>query len=124
MNRKTLFHFLENILYEDELHLFSILSQRPKLQIRVGDTLGDPFETTIGIMQGDVLSAILFIFYLACCLAQETTQESTKFLLAPKYSDDITYATTNKSIFDQLQHTTSTKLKHFNLSVNASKTTL
>ena len=43
-------------------------------------------------------------------------------LFAPKYANDITYATNNKRIYDELQHRTSTKLKGFNLLVNSSKT--
>ena len=68
VNRKTLFEKLEMILEPDKLHLLSILTKTPKLKIKINQTYGELFETRIGIMQGDCLSAVLFIFYLACCL--------------------------------------------------------
>ena len=53
--------------YQINLLLLDI-TNRPKIQVKVRNTIGDTFETLIGIMQGDVLSAIMFIFYLAKCL--------------------------------------------------------
>ena len=41
-------------------------------------------------MQGDCLSAVLFIYYLAKCLKEEQTQ-MYGFYLCPKYADDITW---------------------------------
>ena len=89
---------LEKNLSPYELHLLSILSRCPKIQVKVAGKFGESFNTLLGIMQGDVLSAILFIYYLACCLGKETTTYLNKMLFAPKYADDIytvTYATTN-----------------------------
>ena len=68
VNWKTLFEKLETILEPDELHLLSILTRTPKIKVKVNKKFGTLFETLIGIMQGDCLSAILFIYYLACCL--------------------------------------------------------
>ena len=68
VNRNILFTHLENILNPDELHLFSIITSKPKLQVKICKTMGEKFETSIGIMQGDCLSAIVFIYYLTCCL--------------------------------------------------------
>ena len=36
-----------------------------KLKVRVGRSLGEKILTNIGVVQGDLLSALLFIFYLA-----------------------------------------------------------
>ena len=63
VNRQKLFEYLENVIEKDELHLLSILTRNPEIVVRVNNKL-------IGITQGDVLSAILFIFYLACCLGK------------------------------------------------------
>ena len=63
--RDKLLSNLEKILNADKLHLLSILTNRPTLRVRVDQTEGDIFETYLGIMQGDCLSAVLFIFYLA-----------------------------------------------------------
>ena len=122
VDRKKLFELFEKFLSPDELHLLSILSRCPKIQVKVAGKFGEFFNTLLGIMKGDVLSAILFIYYLACCLGKETTTYLNKMLFAPKYADHITYATNNKRIYDELQHRTSTKLKSFNLLVNSSKT--
>ena len=122
VDRKLLFEHLEKILGKDELHLLSILTRNPELHVRVNDTLGINFKTIIGIMQGDVLSAILFIFYLACCLGKESSTYINKLLIAPKYADDITYASNNKRIIDNIKNTVQNKLKKFNLTINESKT--
>ena len=68
VNRYKLFQILETLLLPDELHLFDILTNYCKLQVRVGKTLSNDFTTQVGIMQGDCLSAILFILYLAHAL--------------------------------------------------------
>ena len=55
-------------------------------------------------MQGDCLSATLFIFYLECCLAIENEEiDKSILLIKPKYADDITYASTNQQIISQLE---------------------
>ena len=67
-------------------------------------------------MQGDCLSAILFIFYLARALdehghsitSNQTLQEyqnNATFTVQPKYADDITYASTSYTV---INHTTVT----------------
>ena len=103
VNRKTLFEELEEILEEDEMHIISILTNRPQIQVKVGQTAGEIFEAFIGIMQGDVLSAILFIVYLAKCLRRPIRTRQKRFLTKPKYADDITYAGTCKAQIDELE---------------------
>ena len=68
INRKILFEELQEILDEDEMYLISILTNRPKIQVKIRNNIGDAFETLVGITQGDVLSAILSILYLSKCL--------------------------------------------------------
>ena len=96
VSRKTLFEELEEVLEEDELHLISILTNRSQIQVKVGNSTGNMFETFKGIMQGDILSAILFIFYMAKCLKKPIKTKTKGFLSKPKYADDITYAGTSK----------------------------
>ena len=67
INRKILFEELQEILEEDEMHPISIMTNRPQIQVKVGNSKCSLFESFIGIMQKDVLSAILFVFYLAKC---------------------------------------------------------
>ena len=89
-------------------------------------------------MQGDCLSAVLFIYYLACALAGEKSDhvqpESLDHTYAikdkteketninPKYADDITYITTSRVIHEKIEETTSKRLKEYNLQVNLDKT--
>ena len=122
VDRKTLFKYLEEILEADELHLLSMLTRNPQIAIKVNGQLGEKFETLIGFMQGDVLSAILFIFYLACCLGKETKTYLNKLLIAPKYADDITYVSSKSNIIDEIQIQIPKKLRKFNLTINESKT--
>ena len=76
VNRNKLFDALELILLPEELHLLHLLTNNVKLQVRVGSELSDEFYTIIGIMQGDCLSAVLFIFYLAQALAERNPTEA------------------------------------------------
>ena len=69
----------------------------PSIKVKVNNSYGRTFKTQIGIMQGDCLSAILFIFYLSQALKQEPKSKiSSDCIITPKYADDITYITTNK----------------------------
>ncbi len=105
---ETLFERLEKILQADELHLLNILTNRPTITIRINEEFGETFETYLGIMQGDCLSAVLFIFNLAECFAEnnENTAElkydltddnnDSDFNVDPFYADDKTFAGTNQ----------------------------
>ena len=76
VDRNKLFDSLEDILLPEELHLLHILTNNVKLRVRVGAECGTDFTTLLGIMQGDCLSAILFIYYLAQALAHRNPIES------------------------------------------------
>ena len=103
INRKILFEELQEILDEDEMYLISVFTNRPKIQVKIRNNIGDAFETLVGIMQGDVLSAILFILYLSKCLRLPIKTKMKGFLTTPKYADDITYAGTSKAHIDELE---------------------
>ena len=120
MNRKILFEELQEILDEDEMYLTSVLTNRPKIQVKIGNNIGGPFEILVGIMQGDVLSTILFILYLSKCNRLPIKMKG--FLTTPKYADDITYAGTSKAHIDELEIKVPKRLKGYNLTVNNNKT--
>ena len=122
INRKILFEELQEILDEDEMYLISVLTNRPKIQVKVGNNIGDAFETLVGIMQGDVLSAILFILYLSKCLRLPIKTKKKGFLTTPKYADDITYASTSEAHIDELEIKVPKRQKGYDLTVNNSKT--
>ena len=123
IDRAKLFEYLEKILQPDELHLLNVLTNTPNIQVKVGNELGRSFVTLQGIMQGDCLSAVLFIFYLGHVLLKEHSSQ-TSILIKPKYADDITYITNDETIYKHIQLETPALLKEGGLKVNLSKTEL
>ena len=76
VNRIQLFKTLEEILLPDEINLLHILNNDVKLKVTVGADYEPEFKTSVGIMQGDCLSAVLFIFYLAKALSSRPPLET------------------------------------------------
>ena len=126
VNREKLFKYLEEILKPDELHIISILTNVPQIKVKVNNSYGRLFTTMIGIMQGDCLSALLFIFYLAQVLKneREVIIEPTKLLITPKFADDITYLTDNNETYNKIQQEIPTFLQNGDLKINNTKTEL
>ena len=122
VNRRKLFTHLERILDPDELHLLSVITFLTEVKVKVNNTLGTSFTTMIGIMQGDCLSALLFIFYLAECLINEKDDIRKSILITPKYADDVTYALNNVEAQVKLKNTIPVILKDYDLSINETKT--
>ena len=121
VNRKKLTEDLKSVLERDELHMMDILIKDVTMKVKVNDQLGEEFTTTVGIAQGDCLSAVLFIYYLARTLNKEHQEhdhtyaktetpsipeeledheyfikKQDYFEVAPKYADDITWVSTAK----------------------------
>ena len=121
VDRSKLLSILEEFLNEDEMHLIFILTAKPKLKVKVGKEFGDLFDTTLGVMQGDCLSAILFILYLAKAMKKDVVEVIQYFEIEPKYADDITLVTTMKERQQAAKTTYGAKLAKFNLKENISK---
>ena len=125
VNRKTLIEELQKILKPDETHLLAILTNRPLISIHLDGETGEGFNTHVGICQGDCLSAVLFIFYLACALSEnpeEDQKKDMKAFLDIYYADDLTFATTSSDHRNNIKEKIPPKLKNFNLHVNTTKT--
>ena len=122
VNRKLLFEELQEVLDADEMYLISVLTNRPKIQVKVGNSIGESFDTLVGIMQGNVLSAILFIFYLSKCLKRPVKTKMKDFITTPKYADDITYGGTCQMQINEIEAKVPQKLNEYDLSVNNTKT--
>ena len=77
VNRKKLFDGLKEVLLPEELFLLHVLINDVFIRVRVGEDLSEEIKTLIGIIQGDCLSAILFIFYLALSLTPKENTDHT-----------------------------------------------
>ena len=121
VNRNTLFQHLEEILEDDELYILHRLTNNPQLSVKIGDTTGELFTTTLGIMQGDCLSAILFIYYLAMCLRHPIHTKTKGFLINPSYADDLTLGGTNEPQINDTEIQMTDRLTEYNLKVNPTK---
>ena len=121
VDRNKLFEHLEEILHDDELYILHRLTNNPQLAVKIGNTTGKHFTTTLGIMQGDCLSAILFIFYLAMCLRQPIHTKTKGFLINPIYADDLTMAGTNNPQITDTETVMVNRLDDYNLKVNGTK---
>ena len=84
-------------------------------------------------MQGDSLSAILFIYYLADCLRMKNEHTADLYLdsnkdqfnVDPFYADDTTFLSTNDrglTRLDNIQEHIPKQLEKSNLQTNATKT--
>ena len=69
--------------------LSSKIEKEPQTQVRVNKTFSKCFKTTVGILQCDALSALLFRLFLAISLKNQDVNE--EILSQPKYADYITY---------------------------------
>ena len=70
-NREHLYKLLSDILDPDELNIMNILLKDVTLQVKNNIAKGQTF-TTLGIPQGDCLSAILFTLYLSNTFSAKT----------------------------------------------------
>ena len=127
VSRGKLLKDLKEILQPDELHMMSLLIKDVNLRVKVGKEKGENIKTEIGIAQGDCLSAVLFIFYLARSMntenaATDPSRKNNYFEINPQYADDITWASTAKCRIDHIKETIPGKLEERNLQINESKT--
>jgi len=96
--------------------------------IRVGDSISEPFSTTIGTPQGDSLSPVLFVIYLEAALRDlrmaAPPRPATDVLLPPEisYADDVDFVSHSRQWLHELESCAVTTLADWHLYVNQSKT--
>ena len=143
VDRKILLDALQEVLEPDELHLMYLMISEVKLNVRLGDELGEDILTEIGICQGDCLSALLFIYYLAKAKKEidikktaaedhvEDIHWSSLDWIIPKknpitidteYADDLSFIRNHCCHINQIKRMLPSMLDEYNLKINESKT--
>ena len=142
VNRNKLMEYLNNILSPGEMRLIYLLISGVKLKVRIGKELGDSIQTNIGVVQGDCLSAILFIYYLAKSVKtfpKVTIREDHEgealwspldwlirkdklnIEIDPKYSDDMAFIRSQRAKINMIKRIIPNMLKEADLIENSSK---
>ena len=142
VNRSQLMEILKNILTPSELHLVYLLKNDVILNVKIGDKVGADILTAIGICQGDCLSALLFILYLAYAIKPITKgpipwrlpsdlwsaldwivdRDKLQIEIDPKYADDITFIHSEEAKINQVERVVPSILCKEGLCINKSKT--
>ena len=138
VNRVKLFTILRTFLEDDELHIIQVITENVILRVNIGYETGEDIMTDTGVRQGDCLSALLFILYLAQALkpTRTTTENEHNYSkarhddittekhlnIACQYADDLIHVTTNKAVKDRQLFQLPIQLEESNLGVNISKT--
>ena len=141
IDRNKLLEHLSTFLEESEIYLLHILINDVVLNVKVGDVLGEDIKTNVGTCQGDCLSAILFIIYLAKTM-ESIPEEPEKedygkpmwssldwiaevdrhnISIDPKYSDDINFIRSSQTKVNLLKRKVPELLKEGGLEENSSK---
>ena len=130
VRRNELFKILKEVLDNDDLHMMKILVENVKLKVKIGSEIGKDIHTNIGIPQGDCLSPIFFIVYLAEALKpilhsnnleELSNKADHKVIINQQYADDISWITNMEVVKENLKKEVPSILKEKNLLVNETK---
>ena len=123
VNCSKLMEILNNSLTPSELLIMYLLINDVILNVKIGDKVGADILTAIGTCQGDGLSALLFILYLAyaikpipkdryfeenyqtlwSALDWNVDRDKLQVEIDPKYADDITFIQSEEAIINQVE---------------------
>ena len=142
VSRSKLMEQLEQILEEHEMRMMYLLVNGVNLKVRIDGKLCEWIKTNIGVAQGDCLSALLFIYFLAHILKpihQETVREDhtnevfwseldwvinrdkINLELDPKYADDVTFIRSHIGKINKIKRVLPSILEEGNLIENETK---
>ena len=142
VNRSKLMETLKNILTPSELRMMYLLINDVILNVKIGDKVGADILTAIGICQGDCLSALLFMLYLAhaikpipkdrnpddyhqtlwSALDWIVDRDKLQIEIDPKYADDIIFICSEEAKINQVERVLPSMLSEEGLYINKSKT--
>ena len=142
VNRSKLMEILKNILTPSELHMIYLVINDVILNVKIGDKVGADILTAIGICQGDCLSALLFMLYLAhaikpipkdrypddyhqtlwSALDWIVDRDKLQIEIDPKYADDTTFICSEEAKINQVERVLPSMLSEEGLYINKSKT--
>ena len=95
IQRGYLFDDLKQILNPDELCLIHLLLDNVEIAVKLENELGELYKSLIGSLQGDAVSALFFIIYLATILRKSKIQIENKENSIVPHLQDHNYAKSN-----------------------------
>ena len=133
VERNTLLLFFERDgwMAEDELRVTRFLLANTTLQIRVGAALSASFRSDVGTLQGDALSMLIFIGYLAGAMQNvkiaisDSVPSLDRSLCIPaetSYVDDVDHHSTSQAHLETVLACTDVEFPKWNFKLNIGKT--
>ena len=133
VDRQHLLAFFESDgwMSPDECRMTRFLLANTTLQVRVGCTLSDPFDSTVGTIQGDALSILIFIGYLAgaqqnikkaICNSIPSMDLALHLPNDTTYVDDADYHSTSCTHLEKVLTVADAEFPSWNMNLNIAKT--
>ena len=142
VNRSKLIEIFKNILTPRELHMMYLLINNVILNVKIGDKVGADILTSIGICQGECLSALIFIIYLAYVVKtipkdrypedyRQTLWSALDWIvdidklqieIETKYADEVTFIRSEEAKINQGERVVPSMLCEEGLYINKSNT--
>ena len=127
--REGLWHIMSHLGYEKKIiRLLQALYKETFSAVRVDGELTDWFQTVIGVLQGCVLSPMLFCIFLEVVMARALEMEKTGVVVSGtrfnnlKFADDIALISDEPAGLKSLINSTESDSKQFGLTVSTAKT--
>ena len=127
IDRGKLIEILKTFLNDDEVRMISILLADTSLQLKFEDTEFEPFDTNIGVPQGDSLSPILFTIYLEYVLRELAKKLAMPHDLLQRtiaYADDCDFRSDDLNTIERILELAPEVFAEWSLKMNVAKTEL